>query len=497
MSDEPPPTPSVRTAAVWGMAGQYVVFAAQFATSVVISRFFLTPGEVGLFGTALAAAMMVAVFQDFGIGRYVAGEANLDATKLRRCFSVSLIISLSIGLLLLALAWPIARFYNDDRLFPILAVIASSYLLVPLGIVPAALLQRRLDFQRLFFVNVGAAFAMAGVTMLAAANGWSAMSLALGTVAQAAARALLGLWLSGERPHLPLTLTGIGPILKFGSGSSMLILSGALGVRTPELIIGRLIGFVAVGLYGRAVGLSGQLRQLVSGAIGGVFFPAFARMRDRGEDFAPAYYRVVAAYSVTTWPAMAFLAAAAVPVVSILYGPVWAGVAPLLVLIALSEIPFTALPLHMDVPIVMGRMRTLLGYNLVDTAISMAVMIGAALVSVEWAAASRVAYAFLWFAVYAGFMRRLVGFHWGTMAQLYAQSLLCTAATVAPLLIAYRVWTTPQAIGFPMLALLALAGCLCWATMLFVVRHPARLEFVEMAATMLTRLRARTAHRAA
>ena len=92
-------TPSVRTAAIWGMASQYVVFAAQFATSVIISRFFLTPGEVGLFGTALAAAMMVAVFQDFGIGRYVSGEADLDDAKIRRVFSVSVAIALTVGVI--------------------------------------------------------------------------------------------------------------------------------------------------------------------------------------------------------------------------------------------------------------------------------------------------------------------------------------------------------------------------------------------------------------
>ena len=194
--------PSVRTAAIWGMAGQYVVFAAQFATSVIISRFFLTPGEVGLFGTALAAAMMVAVFQDFGIGRYVSGEPDLDDAKIRRVFSVSVVIALTVGLVVLALAWPIARFYGDDRLFPILAVIAGSYLLVPFGIVPAALLQRNLDFRSLFAVNTGAAFAMAVTTIAMAANGWSAMALALGTIAQAAARALIGIRLSGARMHL-------------------------------------------------------------------------------------------------------------------------------------------------------------------------------------------------------------------------------------------------------------------------------------------------------
>ena len=482
-------TPSVRSAAAWGMVGQYAVFVAQFVTSVVISRFFLTPGEVGLFGTALAASMMVAVFQDFGIGRYVSGEPDLDDAKLARCFAVSILAALAIGALLFALAWPVARFYDDMRLFPVLAVIAASYLLVPFGIVPAALLQRRLDFRRLFVVNTGAAVVMAAVTISTAAAGWSAMALAIGTVAQAATRALLGIVLSGAAPRFPLKLDNLGPILKFGSGSTMLIASNALGFRSPELIIGRLLDFVAVGLYGRAVGLSGQLRLLVSGAIGGVFFPAFSRIRDRGEPFAPAYYRVVSAYSVTTWPAMLFLAAAAAPVVDLLYGPVWAGVAPLLVLIALSEIPFTALPLHMDIPIVAGRMRTLIWLNWADTAISVGLMVAAALISVEWAAASRIVYGVLWFGVYARFMRRLIIFRWRAMVAIYAQSAVCALATVAPLMLVYAIGTPPEDVGFLTLAATGLAGCVSWAAMLFIVRHPARGEFVDMAGMALAKLR--------
>jgi O-antigen/teichoic acid export membrane protein len=486
--------PSVRTAAVWGMAGQYVAFIAQFITSVVISRFFLSPGEVGLFGTALAAAMMVAIFQDFGISRYVAGEPDLDDDKLRRCFSVSIMFALGIGAIILALSYPTALFYNDLRLFPILATIAGSYLLVPFYVVPSALLQRRLDFRGLFFVNTGAAFVMMIVTIGLAANGWSAMSLAIGAVAQNVARAIIGQWASGAHPRLPLMLTGTGGILKFGSQASALALSGALGMRSPELIIGRMLGFAAVGLYGRAVSLSGQLRLLVSGAIGGVFFPAFARMRDRGEPFAPAYLRVVSAYSVTTWPAMAFLAAAAVPVVSILYGPVWAGVAPVLMLVAVSEIAFTALPLHMDIPVVLGKMRALLHRNLVDTAFSIAFLILAGMFSIEWAAASRLAYGIAWYAVYAGFLRGLIDFRWRDMIAVYVRSLACTLATVAPILIAYGMGLRPADTGLAALAATALAGCLCWALMLFVVRHPARLEFVEMAGALLARLRAQPAH---
>ena len=86
-------------------------------------------------------------------------------------------------------------------------------------------------------------------------------------------------------------------------------------------------------------------------------------------------------------------------------------------------------------------------------------------------------------------MRRLIAFRWRGMAAIYAQSALCALATAAPLALAYALWTTPAQIGFAGLTLAALAGCLCWAAMLFVVRHPARGEFVDMAGMALAKLR--------
>jgi O-antigen/teichoic acid export membrane protein len=479
---------SVRGAALWSMSGQYIVFAAQFVVSVLISRFFLTPAEVGLFSIALSAAMLVSVFQDFGITRYIAGERGLTDAQIRTCFSVSALFAGAVGLVILALAWPVADFYDDARLTPLLAVVALSYLMVPFGIVPSAVLQRRMDFRSLFIVNVGAASANAIVALSLAWMGWSSMALAWAAVAQQGARALIGAWRSGWRSPFPLSLAGAGPIMRFGGGTSLLYVSGAVGTRTPELIIGRLLDFTAVGLYGRAASLAGQMVTLVSGAIGAVFYPAFARMRDRGDDLAEPYLRVVAGYSATTWPAMAFLAAAATPLVLMLYGPVWAGVAPLLVWIALSEIAFTALPLHMEIPIILGRMRTLLGLNILDTVASIGLLLVAAAWSLEWAAASRVAYGIVWFALYAAFMRRLVGFRWAPMLVLYARSIAVSIATAAPLIAVYALGIEPADVDLPLLAACTAAGGLCWLASLFLVRHPARHELLGMLETLRSAL---------
>ena len=470
---------SVRHAAIWAMASQYGVFAMQFAVNVIVSRFFLTPEEVGVFAIALAASMLVAILQDFGITRYISGESDLDDAKVRTCYSISVLFAGAVGLTILALAWPISHFYADARLLPLLAIIAASYLLTPFGIVPVALLQRRMDFRSVFVVNTGTALAANACVLALAAAGWSAQALAWGTVAQAGARALLGQWRSGQRFRLPLHFAGARPIVAFGSNASLLYTTGALSTRTPELIIGAAISTTAVGLFGRANGVAGALLQLVSGAIGQVFFPAFARMRDAGEPFAPAYARVVAGYTSTVWPAMLFLAVAAQPLVSMLYGPKWAAVGPVLMWIALSELIFVALPLHMDIPIVSGRIATLLRYNIIDTLVSVALLAFACGLGVEWAAASRLVYAAAWYAIYARFMQRLVGFRFAELIVIYAKSGVAGIATVAPLLLADQL--LPGPVGFPLLIACALAGCAAWLVAMKVVRHPNLAELEDVA----------------
>lgn len=42
---------SIRGAALWSIGSQYIAFSIQFVVSVLISRFFLTPPEMGLYPT--------------------------------------------------------------------------------------------------------------------------------------------------------------------------------------------------------------------------------------------------------------------------------------------------------------------------------------------------------------------------------------------------------------------------------------------------------------
>ncbi len=474
-------TGSVRSAALWAAASQYCLFVLQFVTSVVISRFFLKPEEIGLFSVALAAAMILSIIQDFGLTRYIGRHPTADSDTVRHCTVIAVLFSFIVAGLILALAWPVARFYHEPRLFGILALIAASYLLNPWSVVPIALLSRRLDFRATFSINCLGAVANSACALSLAALGFSAESLAWAMIAQAAVRAIAAQAWQPTPLSTKVQAARFREIVGFGSGSALLYLSGGLGMRTPDLIVGRMQGMAAAGLFSRGVALASQLHYLVAGAVSAIYYPTFARLRDEGRELGPYYERVVAAHGAIVWPAMVLLAVLSEPVILLLYGEGWSRAAPLLAYVALAECCFVALPLHMDLPILLGRLKQLLWFNLADTALSIVTLAVGAAMSVEGAAASRLVWGLGWIAIYAGWLHGMVGFRWAVMRRIYLSSAGVALITALPAFYAVHMWRTPQTLGFAGLILAALGAGASWLLAIFALRHPARDDLVATA----------------
>lgn len=477
-----PATMSVGHAAVWAMAGQYLSFAIQFLTSVIISRFFLTPPEVGLFSIALAAAMVVSVLQDFGLTRYIAGLPSVDAEAQARCSSVAFTFSFVVAGLIAALALPMAHAYHQSALAPMLLIIAGSYLFVPLAVVPMALMARTMSFRCHFSVNVGGALAQGIVALTLASMGFSAFALAWATLANGVARGVIAQWIRPALPW-PLRFDGVRPIVATGSRLTFLYGWGALGTRTPDMIVGKLLGLLAVGLYSRATSLSDQFRMLMSGAIGSVFFPAFARIRDRGDPLGPAYSRVIAGYTAIIWPGMAGLALAAAPVVRLLYGEKWMAVAPLLSTISLTEIFLVMLPMHTDLSILMGRTNRLIGLYMIDTSVSLGLLAAGSLMGgTQGAALSRLIYGAFWVLLYGRFIHGIARFDVRAVLLIYTKSALACLAALAPLALTYLLWAGPYAISLPLLFAAVAVGVALWLAAMVVLRHPALDDLIGLVA---------------
>ena len=245
-----------------------------------------------------------------------------------------------------------------------------------------------MDYKSNTMIEVGSSVANAATAITLAVMGYGGLALAWGAFAQQGARLVISQWRAGLMLPWPLRLKGAEPILRLGGTNSVLATAYSITGRAPELVIGRLINEAAVGLFTRASGLALQLRLLVAGAVTGVFYPAFRRVRDNGEPLGPPYLRVVAAYTGVTWPAMAGIAVLAQPIINLIYGPLWAEAAPLLVWIALSQLCYVALPLNADLPVLLGQMKDLIRRTVVETVTSVLLLALSAPFGLLWVAIS-------------------------------------------------------------------------------------------------------------
>ena len=476
---------SVRVAAAWALGSQYTSFTIQFAASVVLARWFIDPAELGLFSIAFAAVSLVAFLQDFGVNRYITGERELTPDKLHTAFTISILFAWSIAALALLMAAPIAWFYDDPALLPITLVIAASYVLVPLAIVPQALRQRALDYRSNTMIEVGAALANAAVAVTLAWQGYGALALAWGAFAQQAARLIVSQWRAGLVLPWPWRLKGVRPVLELGATNSVLTVAEVVISRSPELVIGRLIGAAATGLFARGAGLALQLRLLVSGAVTGVFYPAFRQVRDSGAPLGPPYLRVVAAYTAVTWAAMAGIAVLAEPLVHLLYGEKWLAAAPLLAWLALAQCCYVALPLAGDLPVLLGRKSALVRLTLIDAAISLTLLALAAPFGLLWIAASRLVHGLCTVAVHWRQMQAMLGYRNRDILAIHLRSGLSAVAAVLPALACYRWWDDAAQAGAIQIAVSAAAGGLAWLSALRLLRHPAFAEITGLAVQLL------------
>ena len=456
-------------AALWSIAGQWLVFALNFAVSVVIARYLLPPSALGTFSVGFAAAAMISTLQDFGLSRFLVRSEHLTDQMLDTCTTITLCVGAAICAVIASLSVPVAWYYANPQLTPIMLLIAAGFLLLPFNTVPIALLQREVNYRTISVINLAGAAANGGVSVLFAFWGYGAVSLAVGFLAQQIARAAAAELLGPRSIRFKFSFKGARPVISFGSGTTVLAVSGALGTRSPDLIIGSALGMHAVGLFGRASGMADGVRVLLDGGISSVFFSHFAQLVRAKRKLDRAYLDLVACYTSIMWPAMLLLSLLSRPIVTIVYGQGWAEAADALRWLALSELVFFALPLHTEVPLLSGHLKALLVRNILDTAAALVCLLCFVRFGLAAAAGARIVYAAIWFAIYFGLMQRITGFSPRALFGTLSSSAACTLAACLPVVALSR----GGEVLTPGIALASVvSGGSLWLLAVALLRHP-------------------------
>ena len=175
-----------------------------------------------------------------------------------------------------------------------------------------------------------------GLAVGLATAGYSYYSIAWGTLAGVACSTVLVNVIGWRAASLRVGVAQWRRVTKFGVQMLGLGVVWTITGKLTDVILGRLLGLAALGLYSRATGLNGLLWDSLHLIISRVVFVDFAEQKRRGLSLRNSYLRIVAVLTGALWPAFLGLAIVSGPVVLTIYGEVWVGAALPLSLLSIS-----------------------------------------------------------------------------------------------------------------------------------------------------------------
>jgi O-antigen/teichoic acid export membrane protein len=488
-NDEMPPQKlSLRKSLALSFAEKYTSFAVSLAAIVIVSRL-LSPEEIGVFSVAAGVTTLANSLRTFGVSNYLVQVEQLTDDVIRTCFTINLLIAWTLAFVLFASSWHIGAFFHDAGVGSVMRVQSLSFVLVPFGITALALLRRDMAFGTLYKINVSSNVMNSCATIGLALLGFSYMSMAWASVA-AMFITVAGCVAWGDgRNARGLGLSRWREILPFGAKMTLSDIALDLGQQSANIVVGRMLGMTAAGLYSRGYGPVNMFREKVVAAVKAVAFPAFAA-EHRETAMAPQLFlRAVVYLTGISWPFFAFAAVMAFPMIRIMFGDQWDAAVPLMRWLCCAAIVGTLVYQCNSFFVAIGRDNAGTFVEIQYQLASVLLAIAAAFISVEAVAASQIlVYAIAAFLYY----RRMSDFSALALGK-FARALVPSAAvTITTCVVPLAVVMWPGLLHEHMIPAFAVAvvGAGCgWLAGVMLMKHPLLNELLAV----VHRLRQRAA----
>ena len=363
----------------WQGGATFVGQAISWLATLVVIRL-LDPADYGVVALAGMVFGFLALAFDFGVGAALVQARVLEREELRSAQSLVLVLSIGCALIVAGIGGELAKVYGEPRIVGLSAALSLVLPIIALSLIPQSLAVRELRFDQKARADLLAMLAASITTLSLAWLGAGPWALVAGIAATHLTRALVFLAITPEWVRPSASLDGARKFVHFGSLLSVERFLWFLFTNVDVLIVGKLLGGAALGLYVVTLTLSSLLLDKVSPLITQVAFPAFSQLQDapalvRGSLVASLRYAALV-FVPTAWGA-ALIAPEALP---LLLGPRWQGMVLPFQLIC-AVMPLRAMS-SLIAPALHGTGH--IGTNVVSLAILLVVMSTAYLVGAQF-----------------------------------------------------------------------------------------------------------------
>lgn len=351
-----------------------IAFEFVAAGGAVALAHLVPPAAYGRFAIALVLPEIALSLVNEGLGTPLVQRKTLTRRHIEGTMALGLGGGLLLTTLTLLLAPVIATPLFGAETAKLFQLYAPVFTIAGLMIVPLAMLQRRLEFNRIGISEVASAAVTTAVAVGLALYGFDAESYVLGSLAGIAAWAVVLLIFSGVKP-LPLwRRREIREIVSTGTPAAGAGLAG-IGTRNADYaILGAQLTSAQVGFYYRAFTIGVEYERKLSGIVTRIAFPVYSRTKDL-DHLRTIRRRIVRLNAITVFPLLAFFIVVAPVLVPWLFGPRWEPAVVLAQILAIAGMAGTMKNTIDPLILATGRPRPLMVFNFCEVALYVGMLI--------------------------------------------------------------------------------------------------------------------------
>ena len=319
--------------AIWMIGARFTARSIGLVSTIVLARLLL-PADFGVVALAMMVVAMLQVMTEFGFD--MALIQNQEATRRHydTVWTLSLVRGAFTALMMLAIAQPVATFFDEPRLVEVMQVLALAPLLMQ-SINPAtANFRKHFNFHREFLLMILPKLVSFTVTVALAVAWASYWALIVGILLQHLLRLLASYLLDGFRPRL--CVSEWRDVMNFSKWLLVSTVMTLLRKRMSALVIGRLAGLHMLGVFQVAHEISNLPTSELIAPIKRALYPGYARMGKDPELMGASFLNAFGLICLLAIPLSIGVNLTSDHLVYTLLGPNWVDAIPFMEVLALA-----------------------------------------------------------------------------------------------------------------------------------------------------------------
>ena len=319
----------------WSFSEKLLSMVVQMAVSIIVARQ-LAPADFGVMAILTFFTSVALTIVDSGFSQTLIRKESPTDGEYRSVLGFNVAMSAILYVVLVALAYPLARFYEQPVISDIAPVLFLVLPINSLCVVQTVMFTREFRFALLSKIVFASSLISGIVAVVMALTGCGIWSLVAQRLLMMGIKAAAFWWIRRWRSTERFSMALLRSMAPFSLRLLATDLISAVYNNVAQLFIGKLYSAHALGFYSQAQKLKDLPVTSTVQAVQGVTYPALAKIADTDDKFSAGYLRIINLLSFAVFPVMLGMVAIAPEMFMLLLGEKWMPTVPYFEILALS-----------------------------------------------------------------------------------------------------------------------------------------------------------------